>query len=357
MKLIFKTFLSAVFIATLFFAQPAFAEKDPTFDTLSATSITDDIAFLHGEFNSRDNNYFPTSQPIVWFEYGRERNDLDRNTPETAKIKGNYVVTQGISDLRDDTKYYFRAVISFDGDTDYGDVVSFYTKEELEEKSILNNDQQNNNDFISPSSLLDSYFDGVSSDRNTSSGEFTNGGVIGESEPLSFLNLFSWSFWKRDKNPEPEKNNNLVTGEEEINRNISQQEDFKNSAQNDDELGEVIEYNTNYNNYGSGTASVRVGSGNGTLNYPVLLLIILILVLAVTFIYISLRRRRKRMNMSRGPIVRKPYFRANAPRQNYYSNPRNQHPNIQGQHTTKMQNPNDVVPGKHQTQQNLQKPE
>lgn len=96
--------------------------------TRSAINIEDDEATLRGEvdFNNED-------EATVYFLFGRSASDLDTETT-------NYVLDEDdddedfehtITNLRDDTKYYYRAVAEDEnGDEDYGQIYSFTTDDD-----------------------------------------------------------------------------------------------------------------------------------------------------------------------------------------------------------------------------------
>jgi len=93
--------------------------------TLAATNIDSDEALLRGrvlDFNRSD-------YADVWFEYDTDRNDLDNKT-STRRIDDDEYRAFGyrVTNLRDDTTYYYRAAGADDeGERDYGSVFSFTT--------------------------------------------------------------------------------------------------------------------------------------------------------------------------------------------------------------------------------------
>jgi len=98
--------------------------SDVDVTTRSATDIEAEEATLRGEvdFNNED-------EATVYFEYGRSSSDLDKETTHRVLDEDDDEdFEQIITDLREDTKYYFRAVAEDEnGDEDYGNILSFTT--------------------------------------------------------------------------------------------------------------------------------------------------------------------------------------------------------------------------------------
>lgn len=95
--------------------------------TRSATGITDDAATLRGEvidFNDSDH-------ATVWFVYGRSSDNLSSKTStERLSDSTNGEFDRDIDGLREDTRYYFRAIARDDfGQNDYGAILRFTTNE------------------------------------------------------------------------------------------------------------------------------------------------------------------------------------------------------------------------------------
>jgi len=103
------------------------SDSEVEVDTQSATDIRDDSARLRGvvtDFNRSD-------YADVWFEYGRSSNDMDMRTPiiridEDEDEDFDF----RIGGLRDDERYYFRAVAEDDDEErDYGSIEDFQTRD------------------------------------------------------------------------------------------------------------------------------------------------------------------------------------------------------------------------------------
>ncbi len=104
---------------------------EPEVTTKNATSIEDEEATLNGRVDGND------SSTRVWFEWGEDRDDLDETTSERSVGSGTTTFNARISNLDEDTTYYFRAVAENDEGIDYGSVLSFRTDD---------NGGSNNND-------------------------------------------------------------------------------------------------------------------------------------------------------------------------------------------------------------------
>jgi hypothetical protein len=96
-------------------------------DTRSATDIRDDSARLRGvvtDFNRSD-------YADVWFEYGRSSNAMNSRTPIIRIDQDeDEDFAFRINGLRDDQRYYFRAVAEDDDeDKEYGSIANFQTRD------------------------------------------------------------------------------------------------------------------------------------------------------------------------------------------------------------------------------------
>lgn len=109
-------------------------------ETRSAADIRYDSARLRGFVSDFNRSDFAD----VWFEYGRSHNDLDLRTPiisidEDEDEEFDFQVNR----LRDDERYYFRAVAEDDDqERDYGIIEDFQTRD----RSRDNRDRYNRND-------------------------------------------------------------------------------------------------------------------------------------------------------------------------------------------------------------------
>lgn len=102
---------------------------DVDIETLAATDIRDDEATLRAELDLNGED-----EAEVWFVYGRDDDDLDDETRVyriTDSRGDERRISITIDDLRDDTRYYYRAVAEDEaGDRSYGEVRSFRTDDE-----------------------------------------------------------------------------------------------------------------------------------------------------------------------------------------------------------------------------------
>jgi len=96
-------------------------DEGPDVTTRTATGVDSDSATLNGRV---DGNGISTK---AWFEYGTMRNRLNESTREKSYGSRSTSYDSGITSLRANTTYYFRAVAENSKDTVYGNILSFYT--------------------------------------------------------------------------------------------------------------------------------------------------------------------------------------------------------------------------------------
>ena len=121
------------------------SRADVEVDTLSAQNITDDSVTFRGEIDlDRENEAY------VWFEYVDE-NDRERQTTKrrVTDSRGDVqTFTASVNNLRNDEKYFFRAVAEDEnGDIAYGSARSFTTDDDSFGGSNNNNNDSDNDDF------------------------------------------------------------------------------------------------------------------------------------------------------------------------------------------------------------------
>jgi hypothetical protein len=317
-KTFFKLFIFSIFI---FYGSFIFADT-PTFKTIDPVAVTDESAYLRGEFNSNGNNYNPNEMPVAWFQYGINKQNLDKKTIEVVKTKGYYISSQYVSGLEPDTKYWFQSVLRFSGETFYGQKKSFITKKIIQNTSNSESDTQTTQTFLSPEELLQQYQEATSGsvlgdEENCSDSNVT---VFKNNEPLHtekekrspFFTFWSWLFGGGDKDSSSSGNdsssniNNEKSQQDNQNDqenhsdNVSQNNNgthFSQSASEDDELGEVIEYNTNYKNNYKRT-KIR-NTKRKSINYIPLFItifILIILIILLRMVYLFFRRRNSRLH-------------------------------------------------------------
>lgn len=94
--------------------------------TRSATNVDEDSATLRGTADLDGEK-----DALVWFEYGTRSSNLsDRTSKKRIDEDDNEDFSRTISNLDDNTRYYFRAVIENDGDREHGSIMSFYTDDD-----------------------------------------------------------------------------------------------------------------------------------------------------------------------------------------------------------------------------------
>ena len=113
-------------------------DAEPDVTTRSATNIGSTSATLNGRVDGNG------SSTDVWFEWGRDRDDLDEETDEESTGSGTDEFSERITGLRRDTIYYFRAVAENNEGQDEGSIFSFRTDD--------NDDNDNSNDDDNQSS-------------------------------------------------------------------------------------------------------------------------------------------------------------------------------------------------------------
>lgn len=105
-----------------------YGTSDVDVTTKSASDINDEDATLNGEvdFNSED-------EATVYFRWGTSANNLSKETTNVVldEEDDDMDFSATITDLDEDTTYYFRAVAEDEnGDRDYGTIMSFRTDED-----------------------------------------------------------------------------------------------------------------------------------------------------------------------------------------------------------------------------------
>jgi hypothetical protein len=97
-------------------------DDKPEVSTDSATSVDENSATLRGELEDLGDD----TSARVWFEYGRDEDDLDDDTTKRT-LDEEEEFSKQISGLRANTTYYFRAVAENDHGIDRGNIRSFRT--------------------------------------------------------------------------------------------------------------------------------------------------------------------------------------------------------------------------------------
>lgn len=110
------------------YPRPGSRDSKVDVTTRSATDIEDNAVTLRGEvdFNNED-------EATVYFQYGRSSSNLKYQTTHWVldEDDDDEDFEQGLTDLKEDTKYYFRAVAEDErGREDYGRIYSFTTDDD-----------------------------------------------------------------------------------------------------------------------------------------------------------------------------------------------------------------------------------
>ena len=100
---------------------------DPGLKTVSATSISETSAVFKALYNSLDTNYVPGDAPILYIEYGTT-GTLGSTTEGRRQDTGNRFEEFTINGLTVGKLYYYRAVLSYNNKTAYGEVLEYTHK-------------------------------------------------------------------------------------------------------------------------------------------------------------------------------------------------------------------------------------
>ncbi len=273
MKTVRQFSLISILFLLFFTSLNVYAESDPTFDTLAATSITNSSVYLHGDFYSESTDRFP----LLWFQYGTDSSLLNKKTDDIVETKKDFIYSQLVSNLEPETKYYFRTALEINSSIYYGDIFSFVTLPSNKNIGNINNINYSNG---SPNEALDKMLQDYDTSLSQGSSNKSNSkdyvyNTVNDGR-YSFFDFFKWFLKKKDKSV---TRSNIVHPEEEIKQKeaerqerlekLSEQKRYNNSASEDDELGEIVKYNTNYNS--------RVKSDTKSV-FPVILFIVILLI-------------------------------------------------------------------------------
>lgn len=152
------------------------SDSEVEIDTRSASDVQDDSARLRGEVSDFNRSDYAD----VWFEYGRSRNDLDKRTPIMRIDEDeDEDFSQRIGGLRDDTKYYYRAVGEDDDDEkDYGSIISFETDDDWRNDDDWWNDDYDDEPRVTTRSAFDIDEDSARFEGSVDMNDFRNGEVF-----------------------------------------------------------------------------------------------------------------------------------------------------------------------------------
>jgi len=148
------------------------SDSEVEVDTQSATDIRDDSARVRGVVSDFDRSDYAD----VWFEYGRTSSDLDMRTPITRIDEDDDEDFDfRLVGLRDDQRYYFRAVAEDDDEEKaYGSIEDFQTDDDRYYDDDRNDDEPD----VSVQSAYDIDDDSARFEGEVDMNDFENGEVF-----------------------------------------------------------------------------------------------------------------------------------------------------------------------------------
>jgi hypothetical protein len=148
------------------------SDSEVEVDTRSATDVTDDSARVRGVVSDFDRSDYAD----VWFEYGRTSSDLDMRTPITRIDEDDDEDFDfRLVGLRDDQRYYFRAVAEDDDEEKaYGSIEDFQTDDDRYYDDDRNDDEPD----VSVQSAYDIDDDSARFEGEVDMNDFENGEVF-----------------------------------------------------------------------------------------------------------------------------------------------------------------------------------
>ena len=281
-----KTFFIIILGIITFSGNAAFADLRPTFENQQVDVLEDGIVRFKASFNSNNNPYFPTDQPLTWFVFGENINNLRHETPRQNRIKGEYVVSQGATLFQEDTIYYVQSLMLFENELTEGEIISFdpYTPD-----PVVLNDQQ----------ITATNVQNQASNTGTSSNTSSNNTSFALQPPLNYsFNLSNFSPFKKTE-PElikQDKDSEPVKEERKEEEDISL---FPNSATNSQNFDNTLSQNndTNINKVGlegNGLTASVAGSGVATPLLTYLTVFVLVVMIAISIFLWRFTNKKKR---------------------------------------------------------------
>lgn len=126
-KVFFYSFL--FFLLIILVEHTVYADTPhPDFETIGVVQTGPHSARFFGEFDSHGQYSFGGNLPVVWFDYGEEKNDLSQKTIETPRVGGKYTIDQRVFNLNPEKIYYVRTSLRLNGEVSHGKVLSFSLK-------------------------------------------------------------------------------------------------------------------------------------------------------------------------------------------------------------------------------------
>ena len=319
MSNIVKTILFLLVVGFAWTAEVTFADQRPVFEIMSPLVFEDQIVQLRGTFDPQNSSQDSFEQPLTWFEFGTDPADLAFETPRNKQfLFGDKQITQGITRLQPDTTYYVQTAIKFDGTTEKGEIVSFNSSD-VTPMNVTNALGQNANtaDANQEQAISGVNISGIGTNQPVSTIDTSVRGLNVLGSDLDLISPLRYLPQSKEKKSLKERERLVALKEKafleaEANARLPRtglaRSDFKESATNDDENGEIIiaakTKKIKRSGGAIGTASVfntGGGVGSGNTNYMTLLLFVVMLVAAVLLSRMMFGSKSKRQRYAYAP--------------------------------------------------------
>lgn len=303
MKRIFLIEFS-VFILFFFLLGGALhADTRPTFTTAGVVQVGLHSVKLFGNFDSHGVSSFEENPPVVWFEYGENRDHLDKKTSESLRPAGNYLFTQYVPGFTIGKNYYMRTAIRFNGYIERGVIVPFQLRKDV--KNYIGGDK-----ILSHDSYISGYSVGsltrTSQREDRTRIEFNDDGSR-RKERVSSRNIYSFAdFWKELKAffiGHEEGNKRKETSiPKENGKILTEEKDSENKRVLSVGSNEVVNssYDTKYRKYYNNNTNIKsqklLTNTTGVKAHfvPILPFFLFLFVLTIFIILIYLFRKRRK---------------------------------------------------------------
>jgi hypothetical protein len=288
MSNLIKTFYIITLGTITFFGNNAFAELRPTFENQEVAVLKDGIVRFEADFNSNNNDYFPTNQPITWFIFGENMNNLRHETPKKNRIKGEYIVSQGATLFQEDTIYYVQSLMMFENELTEGEIISF--------NPYIPNPIALNDQGVSRADLQNQ---GAMEILNTADqSEIANRTLYGLQPPLNYsLNLLDFFSLQRSEK-EPNTVNEIIEDKEPEKESISL---FQNSATNSYNFDNTVSQkdDTKINKVGLQGNGLTASAASSGISIPLVtyltVFLLIIMVAVATLLWRSTNKKKRRL--------------------------------------------------------------
>jgi len=291
----------ALFSASFVFAETRFIEIDRVI--VEGDQVTFIAQFDTGEATP--------SIATLWFEYGKDQQQLSSRTLESIHPMSSGWVRHQVYEILEPGDYFVRPVMEVEdaGERVYGSLRQFHIDERVE-------------DAYDPYSEYEPY--GGITERDTSKIVFEDDGTIAEKDNVfTFANFwdgvksffgFSSSRSTSEETQEREEDEGTKTENQEEALSSSEGDTYYNprSAAYNDERGEVLYYDTQYEKYYRPPQNTQVQTTTGTgkslgeISYLPLIFLLLVLALVTTFIYLEKRKKARTQSRVTPPYSRRP---------------------------------------------------